>query len=148
LDHLSFLTLAIFWNGQQAQLNRFARSSRHLTWIHLAFLFAVSLMPFSTRFLADYITYQTALLWYWLNILLLGLVLFWSWRYAKRAELIKDDTTVEVNQAVERRILGAQCLYALGAACCFLNNYVSIAIIVLVQLNFAFAPRIHWLSRI
>jgi hypothetical protein len=33
---------------QQAQLNHFARANRHLTWIHMAFLFAVSVMPFST----------------------------------------------------------------------------------------------------
>src|ERR1035438_6340927 len=45
---MSFLTLGIFWNGQQAQLNLFRRSDRHLTWIHIAFLFAVSMMPFST----------------------------------------------------------------------------------------------------
>ncbi len=43
---MSFLTLGIFWVGQQTQLSHFARSDRHLTWIHLAFLFAISLMPF------------------------------------------------------------------------------------------------------
>src|SRR5579863_1969675 len=44
---LSFMTLGIFWNGQQAQLNAFTRSDRHLSWIHMLFLFAVSFMPFS-----------------------------------------------------------------------------------------------------
>ncbi len=38
---MSFLTLGIFWVGQQTQLNHPARSERHLTWIHLAFLFVV-----------------------------------------------------------------------------------------------------------
>jgi uncharacterized membrane protein len=38
---MSFLTLTIFWNGQQAQLDLFARTNRHLTWIHMSFLFAV-----------------------------------------------------------------------------------------------------------
>lgn len=145
---MSFLTLAIFWNGQQAQLNRFARTNRHLTWIHLAFLFAVSIMPFSTRLLADFINYRTALLYYWGNIVLLGLVLYLSWRYASRAGLVKDDTSAEARKAVESRILGAQALYGLGALLCVINTYVSIAFIVLVQLNFAVAPRIRWLSRI
>jgi len=45
---LSFLTLGIFWVGQQTQLNQLARSNRDLTWIYLGFLLAVSLMPFST----------------------------------------------------------------------------------------------------
>ena len=48
---MSFLTLGIFWVGQQTQLNHLERSERHLTWIHLAFLFLVTLMPFSTRLL-------------------------------------------------------------------------------------------------
>ena len=45
---MSFLTLGIFWHGQQAQLESFASSDRHLSWIQIAFLFAVSIMPFST----------------------------------------------------------------------------------------------------
>ena len=145
---MSFLTLAIFWNGQQAQLNRFARMDRHLTWIHMAFLFAVSIMPFSTRLLADFINYRTALLYYWGNIVLLGVVLYLSWRYASRASLVKNDTSAEARKAVERRILGSQALYALGALLCVINTYLSIAFIVLVQLNFAVAPRIRWLSRV
>src|SRR5690348_9298823 len=40
---LSFLTLGIFWVGQQTQLNFFVSSNRHLTWIHLTFLLAISL---------------------------------------------------------------------------------------------------------
>src|SRR5690242_18104883 len=82
---MSFLTLGMFWVGQQAQLSQCARSNRNLTWIQLAFLLAVSLMPFSTSLLAEYITYRLALLVYWLNLLLLGAVLLASWRYAARA---------------------------------------------------------------
>src|SRR5208283_1852351 len=51
---MSFMTLGIFWVGHQTQLNHLARSDRHLTWIHLAFLFSVTLTPFSTRLLADF----------------------------------------------------------------------------------------------
>ena len=87
---VSFITLGIFWNGQQAQLNSFERSDRHLSWIHLAFLFAVTIMPFSTRLLAGYITYRSVLIAYWANILLLGAVLFVSWRYAMRAGLLRE----------------------------------------------------------
>ena len=144
---MSFLTLGIFWNGQQAQLNRFARGNRHITWLHIAFLAFVSIMPFSTRLLAEFIAYRIALLFYWLNIVLLGLVLYLSWLYASRARLLKDDTTPEIAKAIERRIFIGQALYAVGAALCVWNNYASIGFIVLVQLNFAVAPGIRWLSR-
>jgi uncharacterized membrane protein len=145
---LSFMTLGIFWNGQQAQLNAFTRSDRHLSWIHLAFLFAVSLMPFSTRLLAEYITYRSVLIAYWGNIFLLGLVLFVSWRYATRAGLLQQEITHDRQCAVERRIVVAQALYAFGALLCLFNTYVSIAFIILVQVNFALAPRIPFLSEI
>ncbi len=45
---MSFLTLGIFWAGQQTQLNNFSRADRNVAWIHIAFLLAVSITPFST----------------------------------------------------------------------------------------------------
>lgn len=144
---MSFLTLGIFWIGQQTQLNHFARSNRNLTWIHLAFLAAVSLMPFSTALLAEFITYRLALVVYWLNLLLLGVMLFSSWRYAAYSGLMKDETTVEIRSASERRIVIYQALYAFGALLCIINTYVSITFIVLLQLNSAIAPRIRPFDR-
>ena len=145
---MSFMTLGIFWNGQQAQLNAFTRSDRHLSWIHIAFLFAVSLMPFSTRLLAGFFDYRTVLIAYWGNILLLGTVLFISWRYARRAGLLQERITHEIQCAMERRIVVAQALYAFGAGLCVINTYVSIGFIVLVQLCFAIAPRLPFVSEI
>src|ERR1017187_10291553 len=53
---MSFMTLGIFWVGQQTQLSSFARSNRDLTWMQIAFLLVVALMPFSTALLAEFIT--------------------------------------------------------------------------------------------
>ena len=145
---MSFLTLGIFWVGQQTQLNQLARSDRNLTWIHLGFLFAVTLMPFSTSLLAAYIGYRLALVLYWLNIVLLGAVLFVSNRYAWRAGLVKADVDAEVRVANERRIIIAQALYACGALLCIVSTSISIAAIILVQLNYAIAPRLPWLYRL
>jgi TMEM175 potassium channel family protein len=141
---MSMMTLGIFWVGQQTQLNHFARSDRNLAWIHIAFLCAVCLVPFSTSLLAEFIHYRMALLVYWFNILLLGVTLLWSWHYATRARLLADDLPGEIHPAVVRRIVIAQTLYACGAALCFLNTYYAIAAIVLVQVNYAIAPRFCW----
>ncbi len=145
---MSFLTLGIFWVGQQTQLNHFTRSNRNLTWLHLAFLLAVTLMPFSTGLLAAFITFRLAIVVYWLNIILLGTMLFVSWRYAQHAQFMKDEVTAEIFSANERRILIAQSLYAFGALLCIINTYVSIGFIVLVQLNYAIAPRFGLLERL
>jgi TMEM175 potassium channel family protein len=140
---MSFLTLGIVWVGQQTQLNHLTRSDRDLSWIHIAFLFAVTIMPFSTKLLAEFTAYRTALLAYWSNLLLLGVVLYGSWGYATSRGLVKDDLPLEVIAAICRRIVIAQSLYAFGALLCVFNTYWSIAFIVLVQLNYAIAPRIR-----
>ena len=138
---MSFITLGIFWVGQQTQLNHLARSDRELTWIHLTFLFAVTLMPFSTRLLIEFLAYRTALLAYWANILALGVVLYFSWGHATKAGLVKEDIPANVPPAICRRILIGQSLYAFGALLCVFNTYWSIAFIVLVQLNYAIGLR-------
>jgi uncharacterized membrane protein len=137
---MSFLTLGIFWAGQQTQLNHIGEGNRDFTWIHLGFLFTITFLPFSTRLLAEFIHLRVALGIYWLNILLPGAMLYWSWAYATHRELIKPDTPAAVSGSICRRILIAQSLYAAGAALCFINNWLSIAAIVLVQLDYALAP--------
>jgi uncharacterized membrane protein len=144
---LSFLTLGIFWVGQQTELNHFAASNRHLTWLHLLFLLAVSLLPFSTGLLAEFITYRIALGIYWLNLLFLGSVLFASWRYAQRAGLLKDEVTAEIRSATERRIIFYQTLYALAVLLSVFNTYIGIVLLILMQLNSALALRVGWLDR-
>lgn len=137
---MSFLTLGIFWTGQQTQLNHIGEGTRDLTWIHLGFLFAITLLPFSTRLLAEFISYRAALGIYWLNVLAPGVMLYWSWTHATHANLIKADTPEEVRASICKRVVIAQSLYAAGAALCFISTWVSIAAILLVQLNYAIAP--------
>jgi uncharacterized membrane protein len=145
---MSFLTLGIFWVGQQTQLSHFARSDRHLTWTHLGFLFAVSLMPFSTSLMAEFITLRTALVLYWLNIVAPGALLWVSWRYAVQANLVEAEVAKLVVMSVRRRIYIAQGLYAVGAALCLFSTYWSIGFIILVQLIYVLGPRTGILSRI
>ena len=143
---MSFLSLGLFWVGQQTHLAHFSRSNRRLSWFHLGFLFGVSLVPFSTALFAAFITYRLALLVYWLNLLLLGVVLLSGWRYAERSGLIKEEAIGEIRSAIARRAVVVQALYAFGMLLCVINTYASIAFIVLVQLNAALAPRIRLLD--
>ena len=145
---LSFLTLGIIWSGQQTQLSYFARADRHVSWLHLALLASVALMPFSTSLLAEFISFRVALLLYWLNIVVFGVILYAAWSYALHAALLRDDLPPGASHAIKRRIVVAQALYAFGALLCVVSTYASIAFIVAVQLNFAVAPRIPGLSRI
>ena len=147
---MSFLTLGIFWVAQQTQFSQLKSSDRNYTWIHIGFLLAVTLVPFSTGLLATFITFRLALLVYWINIVVLGFVLLAGAEYALRANLFTAEGADErtVIRVIRRRVLSAQSLYAVAAALCVFNTYVSIALIVLIQLNYAIAPRIPLLHRL
>jgi len=144
---MSFLTLSIFWVGQQTQLNHLRRSNRALSWIHLVFLFAVSMTPFSTTLLAGFTAFRVVLLAYWLNIVALGATLYFSWVCAMGSGLVKDDLPPPASSAIKRRIVEGQSLYAVAALLCVFDTRWSIAMIVLVQLNYAIAPRWPWRKR-
>jgi uncharacterized membrane protein len=138
---LSFMTMGIFWTGQALQLSYMERYDRNLNWNTLFFLLLVSLLPFTTAFLGDHLHFKIAVILYWLNILLLGWLLYIHWNYAYKNDFILGEakTLEAVNIAIRKRIIVAQCLYFFGMLLCFVNTYLSISFIIAVQLNYAFA---------
>jgi uncharacterized membrane protein len=145
---MSFVTLGIYWVAHQTQQHLMARSDRNAAWLHLAYLLPVVFMPFSTRLLTEFIQYRTALLFYRLNIVLLGATFLVAWNYAVGAGLLKANVDAETIAAVRRRVVVGQGLYAIGAALCVFGVAWSIGFIFLLQLNYALAPPIPWLRRL
>jgi len=145
---MSVLTLGIFWVGQHTQLNQMKHANLRYTWIQLGFLAFVTTIPFTTEFLTEFITFRLALLVYWANILMLGLFVLISLVYAVKNDLVKEDLSPENYGSIKRRVLTGQTLYAIGAALCVINTYWSIGFILLVQLNYAIAPKIPWICEL
>ena len=147
---IGFMTLGIFWIAQQSQIDAFERVDRDLTWIHLGFLAAIALMPFSTALLAHFITYRVALVIYWINMLLCGIGLYASWSYASRAGLLKGDVEPAMSALTRRRIIVYQLAYLVCVLLSLINTYWSIAGLFLLQLDSAIAPRMRiarWWNR-
>lgn len=137
---MSFMTLGIFWVAQQTQLRQVSRTDRDLTWLNLLFLAVVGLMPFTTSLLSEYITYRIALLAYWANLLLLGLVLWFCLRYTRRAGLFAEGLAADVFIVQQRRIAIYQGLYFAVMLIGMVNTYAAIAGLIVVQLTSAVAP--------
>jgi uncharacterized membrane protein len=145
---MSFMTLGIFWLGQGTQLSYLTRSNRNFAWIHLVFLFAVTMVPFSTLLLGSYYWLRVALIEYWLNIVLLGGTLFAGLQYGLHSGLFREEERSEMRTLMRGRILIAQSLYAGATALSLIfPTWVSIALILLIQLNYVLAPRIPILGR-
>jgi uncharacterized membrane protein len=138
---MSLMTLGIFWLGQQTQLARLTGMNRNLAWLHFLFLAVITLLPFSTRLLAGFFDYRIAFLVYYANILLCGATLYIAWRYAERVELTDEKPPGARSEAIRRRIVRAQALYAIGALAGLISAPLGVAIIILIQLNYAVAPR-------
>ncbi len=137
----SFMTLGIFWTGQSTQFAYIERGDRRLSWLSMLFLLFVSLLPFTTAFLSEHIHFKVAVGLYWLNILALGFALYIHWLCAYEnnyLHLSGEDEKKSIDKAIRNRIVRGQLLYACGALLCFVNTYLSIIIIILVQLNYVF----------
>ena len=146
---MSFITLGIFWTGQSLQFTYITKSDRHLNWLTIFFLMFVALVPFSTAFLSEYIVFKLAIGVYWFNILILGIIAYVHWQYACKSGFISHDIHdfEKADKALRNRIITAQIFYAIAASLCFISTYLSIAIIILIQLNYALAPSFRHKSK-
>jgi uncharacterized membrane protein len=135
---LSFMTLGIFWTAHSSQFHFIEKSDRNFNWINLSFLVFVTIMPFTTAFLSEYITFKFAVFIYWLNLFLLGIMLARVLGYVDRHDFFKKGIIEknEIKKAMMRRGMLAQALYALGALLCLVDTYLSITVLVIIQLYF------------
>jgi hypothetical protein len=56
-----------------------------------------------------------------------------------RKKGLVSDTDKQIGTAIKRRIVTAQTLYLLGALLGLINPYWGIGVIIIIQLNYAFA---------
>ena len=108
----------------------------------------MTLLPFSTRLLADFLTYRTAFLIYWANVSVSAP------RSTQPGPRGAGGPSAprrhgEISRAVKRRIVVAQALYAVGALPgLVVAPPLGVTLIILIQLNYALAPRLPILSRL
>lgn len=138
---VGFMTMGIFWVGQSAQLTYIEKTDRRLTWLSVFFLAFVSLLPFTTAYLSEHLQSKVAIGLYWVNIFMLGFILYIHWHCAYGSGLVtvKGEQGGAVSRAMLRRIVHAQLLYAGGALIGIIFPVVSVSFIFLVQLNYATA---------
>ena len=138
---LSFITLGIYWSAHSTQFHFIAKSDRNLNWINLFFLLFVSTIPFTTAFLSEYITFKFAIFIYWFNIIMLGLVLALHWSYANKNNFISlsENENSIVTKAIKKRVIESSLLFTFGVLLSFINPYLSILVLISIQLNYALA---------
>ena len=140
---MSFMSLGIFWTAHSLQFTYIDKSDRNLSWITIFYLMFICLLPFTTSFLSEHIGFRFPMFLYWLNLLIPGIIMLLHWNYAYSHGYIKKQSIdiVLITKTIRKRILIAQSLYTIAILLCIINSYVSIIMIILIQLNFAVAFR-------
>jgi uncharacterized membrane protein len=140
---VSFIVLGIYWIGHHNHFHTLRRTDRNSLWINLAFLLAVTLIPFSTSLLGEYPDQQVAVVLYGLNLILVGLLLYAHFWYASRKGGLSDiPQNAELNTLAERRILTGPvvCLFIMGVS--FFKPRLSTLLYGLVPVFYIFPGKI------
>lgn len=87
---LSFLLLAAIWVAHHRQSRFIKRIDESFLWLNILALMLVALVPFSTEIMSSYNNVQEAALVFDLNLLGIGIMYFFMWRYATRSYRLID----------------------------------------------------------
>jgi uncharacterized membrane protein len=144
---LSFLVIGIYWISHHFQFHYIRRADRTLLWINILFLMAVATLPFSTAVLGRYEHYQSAIVLYSANLLLVGLVNAIHWTYVTYGRrLVAPDLSSEIVRITMVRILLAPMVAFLCVGISFFNvagavNFYYAILILYVLLARRAAPK-------
>jgi uncharacterized membrane protein len=139
---VSFVLLGTLWVGQHFQFHWVRRTNRPLIWINLFFLMCISFLPFSAALLSEYGANRHAVLVYGVNLLLAGLLLALSWRYAMHHGFVAQALSPAICRSIELRIWGGFAAYALSAILAFVDPRISLVGFVLVPVAYILPGRV------
>jgi uncharacterized membrane protein len=105
---VSFATVGAIWLAHSAITHYVDRVDVVLLRLNLLLLFVVALLPFPTRLMAENVDHEdagrVASTIYGVTLLVAVLVLSAVWRYASRAQLIRDDATASEVDRLSRKL--------------------------------------------
>lgn len=128
---LSFVMLGVLWIGHHYQLNHLRRTNRILIWLNLAFLLAITFLPFSAAVLGAEYQDPWAVALYAGTVMVAGVSLLGHWAYAVRhGELLSSDTDATVVQTLKLRIHFGLGVSALAIAAGFVDTRISLVVLL------------------
>jgi uncharacterized membrane protein len=138
---LSFLTILIMWVNHHNMFKLIERADHLFLLLNGALLLLITLVPFSTSLLADYIQRpdrKTAQVVYAGTFLLMAIVFNTMWRYASRGgRLLAAAADQKRVQAITKQYSFGPLLYGASFVLAFINAEVSLAVCIALAIFFA-----------
>jgi uncharacterized membrane protein len=138
---VSFLLLSIYWMGHRSQYQLIRFADHNLHWLNLLFFALAGMIPFSTGLLAHYNDQWLAVVVYGLNLILIGVALYFHWRYAVgHPELTDGPLPPEVVRFGTIRCLLAPVCYVVAIGVGILDPRISLFAFALVPFLYIIPP--------
>lgn len=122
---VSFVVVSVFWIGHHNQFNFINKSDRIFLWLNILLFMFVSFIPFSSGLLGEYPKNQLSIVFYGVNLIIVGFILYMHWNYAVKNKLTPNLSKEFIN-GVNKRILIGPLFYFIGIMASFLNPFLSL----------------------
>jgi uncharacterized membrane protein len=120
---IAFVVLAGFWVAHHHLFHHVRFIDRTLLWMNVLSLLFVALVPFSTDIAGDYTNLPVTSIFFEANLLVIGLSLFFIWRYATAGRRLVDPDLGERTVRLEaRRCLVIPAVSAVGILIALLGS--------------------------
>ncbi len=136
---ISFALLGVYWISHRNQFNYIIHIDQTHRWINIFFLCFSALIPFSTEVIGRYRGETLSSVLFGANLMLMSLLLFWSWVHAtSQHRLIASDLDPQIIAKGKRRSLFLMAIYVLAIAVAFFTPILSLIMYALVPLIYIF----------
>ncbi len=134
---LSFVMLGVLWIGHHYQLHHLRRVNRVVIWLNLAFLLAITFLPFGAAVLGAEYQQPGAVALYAGTILLAGVALLAHWLYVtRRPELVVAELDPELARGLTLRITFGLAIAIVSIGVAFADTRVSLAVLLALPIGY------------
>jgi len=134
---ISFFTILIYWINHDGISKAIKYYNHRGSWLNIILLFFIVIIPFPTKFIAEYPTELVSVVTYGITMMLLGAsanLLFWY--LAFRANLLDPKISMKARRSIMKKFLFGPTLYLVATALAFVNVYISISIFIITPIIF------------
>lgn len=135
---LSFVVVAILWLNHHALFDKIPHSTSKLVWYNVFLLFAMSLIPLPTAFLANYPTIYQAVIFYGFVMFLNALAFFLMRRYIE-----VEEKMIPYNRMLQRSNMLSVTLYFLSMPLAYLSVYLSFIVFIGIPVWYFLPDKFH-----
>jgi uncharacterized membrane protein len=135
---LSFIVLAIMWLNHHTLFDKLPHSTAKLVWYNMFLLFAMSLIPLPTAFLAAHPFLPQAVMFYGFVLSLNAFGFYLMRRYVE-----VDAKLLPYNPIVQKSNIVSTALYLLSIPLAFVSVYLSFLIFIGIPIWYFLPDRFH-----